>query len=264
MAIFDFHAHIYPDAIAEKATESVSRFYDVKMAAIGTVSELLRCGDEAGVDRFVVHSVATSPKQVSSINHFVAEQCTLYPDRLIGFGTMHPDLEDFAAAVEEMDGLNLRGVKLHSDFQKFNIDDRVLYPLYELLAGRFPLLLHMGDARYDYSHPRRLRKMMSDFPSLTVVGAHLGGYSVWDEAVDCLADTNCFVDTCSSLAFLSPEHARDIIRKYGAERVLFGVDFPMWRHTEELAFIDALGLSSDELELIFWKNAARILGLEAE
>lgn len=261
MAILDFHAHIYPDAIADKATGNVRDFYDLDMSATGTVSELFRCGDAAGVDRFVVQSVATSPKQVSSINRFVSEQCALYPDRLIGFGTLHPALDDFTAAIDELDSLGLRGVKLHSDFQRFNIDDRTLYPLYEQLAGRFPLLLHMGDVRYDYSHPRRLRKLLSDFPSLLVVGAHLGGYSVWDAAEEYLADTTCFVDTSSSLAFLSPERARSLIRKYGAERVVFGVDFPMWVHEDELRLIDALGLRPDELDLIFWKNAERILNI---
>ncbi len=260
MAILDFHAHIYPDAIAVKATDGVQQFYNVNMAAVGTLGELFRLGDAAGIGRFVVHSVATTPRQVSSINRFVSEQCALYPDRLTGFGTLHPDLEDFDAALDEMEALSLVGVKLHPDFQTFNIDDRALYPLYERLEGRYPVLFHMGDTRYDYSHPRRLKKLLTDFPALVAVGAHLGGYSVWDEAEEYLTGTRCYVDTSSSLAFLPPERARALIRAYGAERVLFGVDFPMWNHSDELERISKLGLSDDELELIFEKNALRVLG----
>jgi len=259
--MIDFHSHIYPDAIAEKATMGVEKFYDIEMDRVGTVSALLESGDEAGIGRFVVHSVATTPKQVSSINRFVSEQCTLYPDRLIGFGTLHPKLEDFGAALDELESLSLRGVKIHPDFQTFYIDDPALYPMYEQISERgLPVLFHTGDYRYDYSNPRRFRNLLENFPKLVAIGAHFGGWSVWDEAEEILADTHCYVDTSSSLYTLAPERGRALVRRYGAERVLFGVDFPMWGHKNELERIDALKLGSEELDLIFEKNALRILG----
>jgi len=259
--IIDFHSHIYPDAIAEKATMGVEKFYDIEMDRVGTVSALLESGDEAGVGRFVVHSVATTPKQVSSINRFVAEQCTLHPDRFIGFGTLHPELEDFGEALDEIESLSLRGIKIHPDFQTFYIDDPALNPMYEQISERgLPVLFHTGDFRYDYSHPRRMKKLLQDFPKLVAVGAHFGGWSVWDAAAEYLADTRCYVDTSSSLYVLPPERARALVRRYGAERVVFGVDFPMWGHKRELERIDALNLTSEELALIFEKNALRILG----
>ena len=123
--IMDFHAHIYPDKIAEKATQNVGHFYGIPMDNVGNVNTLLAVGRRAGVSRYVVHSVATTPEQVSSINTFLASQCREHGE-LIGFGAFHPDLtgEQAQQAVEQIERLGLRGVKLHPDFQKFDIDDR--------------------------------------------------------------------------------------------------------------------------------------------
>ena len=89
--VIDVHAHIFPEKIARKATDNIGRFYGCSMAADGTVENLLRWGDQYGVDRFVVHSVATTAKQVDSINAFLAEQVQSNPSRLIGFAALHPE-----------------------------------------------------------------------------------------------------------------------------------------------------------------------------
>ena len=65
--VIDVHAHIFPDAIAEKASLSISKFYDIPVRQGGSVDALLKLGDEAGIDKFVVHSVATTPVQVGSV-----------------------------------------------------------------------------------------------------------------------------------------------------------------------------------------------------
>ena len=70
--IIDFHAHIYPQKIVEKATESVGNFYGISMGHDGSVETLLKSGEKASVDAYVVHSVATVPHQVESINNFIS------------------------------------------------------------------------------------------------------------------------------------------------------------------------------------------------
>ena len=91
--VLDFHAHIYPPEISEKAVHSVSEFYGIQMGFPGTAESLLAAGKQAGIDRFVVQSVAVTPKQVSSINRFISGACQAHPE-FIGFGTLHADLED--------------------------------------------------------------------------------------------------------------------------------------------------------------------------
>jgi predicted TIM-barrel fold metal-dependent hydrolase len=99
---------------------------------------------------------------------------------------------------------------------------------------------------------------LKEFPDLTVVAAHLGGWSVWADAVEKLAGLpNLYVDTCSSFCFLLKEEAKRIIYAYGTDRVLFGTDYPMWRADEEIEYLLSLGLKSSEYEDIFAKNALR-------
>lgn len=260
MEIFDFHAHIYPEKIAHKAVQSVGHFYGIEMDCDGTARTLLEKGKRAGVSRFLVQSVATSPAQVCSINDFIAGECARHPV-LTGFGTLHPDMERPLEEIVRLQELGLKGVKFHPDTQKFNMDDDKLFPIYDALSqSGLPVLMHCGDYRYTCSHPQRLARVLDNFPRLTVVAAHFGGWSLWDLALEYLKDKNCFVDCSSSIMFLGKVRSRELIKAYGAERVLYGTDFPMWDEKEEIGRVESLGLSMEELELIFSGNAKRVLG----
>lgn len=261
--IIDAHAHIYPDKIAEKATAAIGEFYDLNMhGGSGTVDGLLKSGGEAGVERFIVQSVATIPEQVVSINNFLHASVAQHPDKLIGFCAMHPDFPDPKAEIDRCISLGFKGIKLHPDFQKFNIDDERAFPIYEAAEGRLPILFHTGDYRYDYSHPRRLYNVTERFPNLTVIGAHFGGWSLQDTASYVFRDRKIYVDCSSSLYFISPEHAAELIRRFGADHVLWGTDYPMWNAKEELERFYKLPLTDEERELILYKNALRLIGEE--
>ena len=256
--IIDAHCHIYPAKIAAKAVTAIGAFYDIKMSEDGTSESLIREGSAIGVEKYVVHSTATTVHQVKSINDYIYGEMTSHPE-FIGFMTLHNEMED--AAIEEAVDLALsrgmKGVKLHPDFQKFNIDDAE--NLYRVTAGRLPMLLHMGDKRYDFSSPARLARMAEKYPEQIFIGAHFGGYSAWDK-VECLKDLpNVYFDTSSSLWFLDPARAADLIHRFGPERYFFGTDFPMWRANEELDRFLALDLTEEERENILYNNAAKLL-----
>ena len=73
---------------------------------------------------------------------------------------------------------------------------------------------------------------------------------------------NIIVDTSSSLYELDPDTARDIIRAYGSERVMFGTDYPMWPVTKELEHMEALGLTDEEYENIYWRTCANLFDIK--
>ena len=259
MKRIDCHCHIYPDAIASRAVKGTGAFYDLPLVYRGTLSDLVSVHDAAGISGGVIFSVATTPHQAESINRFIAETARESGGRFLGLGTVHPDSETLKEDIEHIISLGLHGVKLHPDIQKFRVDSPKCMKIYELCEGRLPVLVHAGDHRYDFSNPRRLSSVLSVFPTLTVIGAHFGGWSVWDEAVGLLTSyKNFYVDTSSSLYALSPERATEIIRAYGKERVLFATDYPMWRLDEELTRFAALDLTEEEKECIFYKNAERL------
>lgn len=258
--IIDAHAHIFPDKIAEKAVAGIGGFYNMHMDYDGTLSGLLREGDEAGVDRFIVQSVATVPAQVESINNYISQCVERYPDRLIGFGAIHPDYADPAREIDRVISLGLKGLKLHSDFQGFAIDDEKAFPIYEAAEGRLPILFHCGDTRSDLSSPERLLRVVKKFPRLTVIGAHFAGWSMWDRAAELFAHSGIYSDCSSSLYAMTPEHAAELIRKIGADRVMWGTDYPMWSAKEELERFEKLPLTPEEKEMVLGKNALRLVG----
>ena len=258
MPIIDFHAHIYPNKIAEKATNATADFYGISPACIGTGDELLREGRRAGIDEFVLLPVATKPEQVRHVNEFILGETAAHKE-FHGFGTLHPDCENITEEAEFILNSGLKGVKLHPDTQRFNTDDKRLFEVYDAVQGRLPLLVHCGDKRFDYSHPARLKRVIDNFPKLQVIAAHLGGWSLFEEAFAILRYTDCFLDISSCTMFLPPERVSRYIAGYGADRILFGTDFPLWNPKTEVDSFRKLPLSAEEFDKIAYKNALRIL-----
>lgn len=262
MPVIDAHSHIYPAKIASKASDAVGDFYHVNMAApVASAEALLAACEGTPITHHLVHSVATTPGQVETINTFIADQCVAHPE-FIGFATMHQDYVDMEGEIERAIELGLKGVKIHPDTQKVDMDDPRLMRLYEIIEGRLPIVIHTGDYRYDYSHPRRLKKILRAFPNLVVDAAHFGGWSVFDYALEYLEDERCYVDTSSALEFLGPRRTVELVRAYGVERVMFGSDFPMWSPATEYNMLAAMPFTPEEFEKITWKNAMRFIGEE--
>ncbi len=262
MKIFDAHCHIFPVKIAAKASANIGNFYGIPMSFDGSVETLMKLYNKVGVNKCLVQSVATNPAQVSHINDFIAESVNEYPDRFVGFCSLHPQMEKKEIEVEadRAIALGLKGIKLHPDFQQFKIDDPKVYPIYEAAEGRLPILFHTGDKRFDYSSPKRLANALKDFPRLTAIAAHFGGWSQWECGQKYLADNpNVYVDTSSSLYALSPEKAMEYIKAFTPDRVMFGTDYPMWSIEDELKNMEKLDLSDSDREKIMYRTACKLL-----
>lgn len=260
--IIDSHCHVYPDKIAQKASDATATFYELPPSLDGRISTLLEHGERAGIEHFIVQSVATTPKQVSSINNFIAQAVAESGGRFTGLGTLHPDSEDMKADVDEIIALGLKGLKLHPDIQKVKLDDPRMHKMYELCEGRLPMLLHTGDCRYDNSNPNRLIPILEKYPNLTVIGAHFGGWSIWEEATKQLYTyKNFLVDCSSSLYAISKEKAKELILAYGTDRVLFGTDYPLWTPEEEIERFMSLDLTDEQREDILYNNTAKLFNI---
>ena len=261
MKIIDVHAHIYPDTIAQRAADSIGVFYDIPMHLSGTVNELLVHGADAGISQFVVCSAAVTPSRVRSVNDYLIGAATAHPDKFIGFGTMHAEFEDVEKELDRIKAAGLKGVKLHPDFQHFCLDDEKAIAMFRAMADRnLPALIHTGDQRYPYSEPKRMARVLDKVPHLKAICAHLGGWSVWNEAWRELAGRpGVWVDTSSSLYAISPEEAAEVIRHYGVDRVFFGTDYPMWNPREDVQKFLRLPLAQEEQEKILHLNIENFL-----
>lgn len=260
MKIMDIHAHVYPDAIAWKAAQSIRDYYHIGEEMDGTPRMLLERGAQAGVSNYLILPVAVKPEQVPSINNFILGQVQANAC-FLGFGTVHAGMENITDEVARIEAMGLRGIKIHPDCQHFDIDDPRMFPVYEEIGDRLPMMMHMGDERYTYSHPSRLRHVLELFPKLRVCAAHFGGYSMYETACQLLWDKECIMDVSSSLMFMDrglPEHYINI---YGAERMAFGTDYPVWDPVNEVKRLMELDLTMEQKEQIAWKTAASFLNL---
>ncbi len=266
MEIIDAHAHIYPQKIAEKATAAIGTFYDINMEMpAGTAERLIEKGSAAGVTGYLVHSVATKASQVKSINDFIIAETLKYRE-FIGFMTLHQDMteEEIYNEIDRCKQAGLKGIKLHPDFQKFYIDGEEAQKFYNVLTminGKFPILFHTGDNRYEYSRPERLARIAAKYKNLYFIGAHFGGYRCWDSVEVYEGLDNVYFDTSSSLPFITPEFADGLISKLGSEKFFFGDDFPMWDIKNELERFNKLKLTARERENILARNIKNFLGL---
>ena len=261
MHIIDIHTHIYPPTIAKKAAASVRDFYKIDVDTMdGTADTLLERETMAGVEQMVVLPVAIHPDKTRHINDFILEEVAAQP-KFIGFGTVHAGMKNIGDEVRYVIEKGLKGIKMHPDTQGFPIDDPRLFPAYEEVQGEGVVFMHMGDELYNHSHPVRLRRVLDLFPHLDVVAAHFGGYSMYETAYEQLRDKNCIFDVSSSLMFMEEGVAEKYINAYGAERLAFGTDYPLWDPVEEVKRFLELKLTDAQFEQIAHKTAEEFLKL---
>lgn len=251
--IIDAHAHIFPSKIAEKAVDSIGNFYGLPMQHPGVSDELIKSGDTIGVEKYLVCSVATRPEQVLAINDFIYAECQNHKE-FIGFATLHPDMNNLEQEIERIIARGFYGIKLHPDFQEFNIDNEKAMEIYRLIEGKMIVLIHTGDERYNFSRPKRLAKVCEKFPNLKCIAAHFGGFRQWQEAYDVYNSSNIYMDTSSSLFEMDSDMSHKMLEKFGYDHFFFGTDFPMWSHKEELERLKALNLPQNQLDAILYDN----------
>ncbi|GFK93776.1 hypothetical protein NNJEOMEG_01610 [Fundidesulfovibrio magnetotacticus] len=249
----DIHTHAFHPKIAQKVLVQLESHYGIRPVGTGEAGDLLERLDRAGLDRAAVHAAATAPAQVIPANNWAIEMARTMP-RLIPFGTMHPGFPGYEDELDRLERAGIQGIKIHADFQGFRLDDPALRPILEAMRGRFTAMFHVGDRlppHQNPSCPAKLAAIHRDFPGLTVIAAHLGGYLHWVEALEHLAGSEVYVDTSSTLPFIDDALLAAILDRHPAERVLFGSDYPLFDPGEEIAALQArLRLSDARLELL--------------
>lgn len=258
MEIIDSHCHIYPEKIAAKAVQAIGDFYQIGMKCNGTVGELNSIMDKYNISRAVVHSTATKPEQVPGINNYIIDTVN-ENERFIGYGTMHAFYEKKEEEFEKIRKAGLKGIKIHPDFQKINIDDKKMDDIYELASDDMPILFHIGDKERDFSNPERLLRVIKRFPKLKPIAAHMGGYRKWNESADMFKGRDVWFDTCSSFTYLTDENIKAIINSQGIDKILFATDYPMWNFEDEYKRLISLNFKDEDIEKILSGNIKMLL-----
>jgi hypothetical protein len=260
--IIDAHCHVWPDHIAAQVL--ASRPSDMDPVHDGTVAGLRRTMDAAGIDHAMCLGVANVAKNVARTNEFMG---SIPRDRFTPFGTVHPELapEVNVASLREN---GISGVKLHPLFQDVSFaDPRVVELLHALAEADVTVIAHVGSGgtpeANERGHPAALRAALDAVPALRLIACHFGGYHRLDEAEQTLVGSRAYLETSwpPRLADLDRQRVRALIRRHGADRVVFGSDWPMTDPAAELATVRDLGLDEHETDAIAGNTLAGILGL---
>ena len=265
MPIIDFHIHTFPDAVAERAVKKLANLSGITPSTDGKAETTLQVLRRAGVDVGVSLNIATSPKQMHTINDHAALLNRTMGRKLLSFGSVHPDAPDAVDELRRIKAMGLPGIKLHPDYQGFMVDDERLFPIYEAcgLLG-LPVVFHAGWDCYSpeltHNPPERSAKVAKQFPHTRMVLAHLGGLKQWDDVERHLCGLeNVYFDTAIIAGYIDPEQAVRVIKNHPADHVLLGSDCPWENPADSVAFVRGLPLDEQRKMQILGGNAEKLL-----
>ncbi len=268
--IVDFHTHVFPEAIAARTIETLAEKAGIRAYTDGTLSGLKASMRESGIGWSVILPVVTKPKQFQSVNDYAAS--INGKAGILSFGGIHPNTADYQGELDTIKALGLKGIKIHPDYQGVPISDpRYLRIIrYAVSIGLF-VVTHAG---VDVGMPERVlcppqlgAAMLEQVyggkapEQPRIIFAHTGGWRQWDDVERYLVGKPVYLDISFSLGMISDEQMMRIIRRHGAQRILFATDSPWSSQRETLEAFRRLPLTETERELILWENAYRILKL---
>ena len=241
MRIVDAHCHIGAGCAYSQAPE-----------------ELLRRMDRHDVEAAVI---VPADKHIAVYNaegnDLVLKAAQEYPGRFIPFAAVNPWYGDKAIIeLERAFHEGAAGLKLHPPIQGFQITDAIVFPVVEFAVKcRKPIYFHTGTAVS--SSPFQLTELAMRYPEGTFIMGHAAYADYWNDveaSVKCVP--NIYIETSQHL----PVFIRDLVKQVGADRIIYGSDSPRADMTVEIEKITRYIESADDLERIFHKNIAKILG----
>lgn len=261
----DFHTHAFPDSLADRALSTLLTKIDYLYEPVhnGTVTGLLQNMNKWDIDISVVQPVITKLTQVKSTNEWAKSICC---DRIISFGGIYPHTDDYKRDIDFVADLGLKGLKFHPEYQDFIIDDSNMLKIYDYALNKgLILLFHAG---FDpgflppfKSTPQRFANISKAMRGGVIVVAHLGGHDQWDDVEKYLAGNDIYFDTAMGFDYFSEEQFLKIIKKHGADKILFASDAPWSNAKTEKEKLMSLSLSKNDIDAILGGNAKRILNL---
>lgn len=195
--IVDVHTHAFPDHLAPRAMAQLQAETDEVVAVLdGTVADLLRSMDRAGIQTSVVASIATKPGQFEPILRWSE---AIRSERIVPFPSLCPLVPEAADQIRRIAAAGFAGLKVHPYYQQFVVDDARLDPVYAAATeARLVILLHGG---FDIAFPRdrvadpvRICRVLARFPGLRLIAAHLGAWADWDEVERHLLGRDVYLD----------------------------------------------------------------------
>ena len=273
--IIDIHTHTFPEKIADSAITKMEedivkgQGFEVKCARVPTFDGLSESTKKSGMDLSVVCPVATNVRQPEKINRLAAELNEKMDEtRVFSFGAIHPDCENYKEIIDEIAAMDLRGIKLHPDYQNTFFDDEKYIRIVDYAAGKgLGIIVHAGEdvGLPDTIHctPDMILNLWKHIQPEKMILAHMGGWRLWDEVEEKIVGLPLYLDTAVVLNRKFPvklENAQfqRMVRNHGADKILYGTDSPWYDQIQSLEDFENAGLNREEKRLILGENANRL------
>lgn len=261
--IIDFHTHAYAPEVAGRVMPRLKANLNGRpVYHDGTIAGLKGALLEVGAGLGVQLNTAGSPKSERMINDFAME-VDRAEEGLIAFGSVHPESGAYHEELLRLKEAGIAGIKFHPHFQRMNIDAPECMRAYEAcLRLGFIVLIHGGnDISFpgaENASPERCVNVAKALPGERLVIAHFGVNDAWQEMPEALILSDVYFDT--SLVFkFDPARAAEVFKAHGTKKILFGTDLPFRSATQHIEYINALDLSKEEKENVFYRSAAKLL-----
>lgn len=275
--IIDIHTHTFPDKIAKVTIASMeneiwkAQKIKYKAATEGTFEALKNSTKANGIDLSTVAPVATRPQQVEKINRLSVQVNENYKDnRVFYLGAIHPDCENYKEVIDEIAAMDLRAIKIHPDYQKTFFDDERYVRIMDYAANKgLGIITHAGEdiglPKTIHCTPEKVLNVLKHIQPDKLILAHLGAWRNWDEVEEKLCGLPVYFDVAivlkNGIPHIEDEQFCRIIRKHGADKVLFGTDSPWYDQGEALSDFNATSLTNEEKKLVLGENANRLFKL---
>ncbi len=277
----DFHTHAEVscwnpfDAYGEDYDRAADKYF--RNSKRPTIAESIAYYREKNIGfvMFTVDSEANLGRRRIP-NEEIAEAALKNSDIMIAFGSVDPHKGKMGAREVErlITDYGVKGFKFHPTVQGYHPNDRMAWPLYEVINQyKLPAIFHTGHSgigsgmrcggglRLEYSNPMHLDDVAISFPDMQIVMAH-PSWPWQDEALSvAMHKPNVWID----LSGWSPKYFPQQLIQYSntllKDRVLFGSDFPLIQPDRWIKDAGEAGFKPEVMPGILKGNAGRLLGL---
>ena len=256
MKIFDFHLHPYYDFHNDELGYEITPeiFIDgLKKSGISfCAGSALRKADSK-------RELFEYEEALPRLNREAYSFYEMYPDMYTPGIHIHPEFVELSC--KEVEYYADRGVKLIGELVPYmmkwsSYSDPKVIEILRLASERGMVLsFHPSQNLAD------MEGMFKALPNMKIVVAHLDGYGLYDWSIEMMRKYENVYFDISAHGIDRPLMLRDAVNKVGKDRILYGSDYPGYAQKPFIEAVESSGLTIDEQEAIFYKNAERLLGI---
>ena len=265
----DAHIHILPDAVHEANPGSEDAWLHTDLRQYREMMDSLNI-EKAVIMPLNDPWLMSMEFSISAVHQNLHDMKQRYPGKFYAFAdvdTRNTAAESVEAIRKAIDEYGLDGIKLHANNTGVSVDSEYNQAIFVFAQERgIPVAIHSyPNSEDDFCAAERIVRVTEQYPNLTIIVSHMGAYQ-WEK----LLPTRAYVDISAILPdyvrAYGVEKTNQILRRFGADRLIFATDYPDNRflQPDEIysAYFDILNrmdFAEDEAKQIAYENIEKVL-----